>query len=67
MYLVIVNDLREENGEIRDMFSNDHSDSKNRRNLRKMTWKADEPVRGGFNSLRETVTALKKKITNGGG
>lgn len=57
---------REENGEIRDMFSNDHSNSKNRRNLRKMTCKADEPVRGYFNSLRDTVKALKK-ITDGRG
>lgn len=55
---MLVNDLREENGEIRDIFSNDRSDSKNRRNLRKMTWKADEPVRVCFNSLRETVKAI---------
>lgn len=48
--MVLVKDLREQNGKTRVVFYNEYSDSKNRRNLGKMTWKVDEPVRGYFNN-----------------
>lgn len=54
--MVQVKDLREHNGKTRVVIYNEYSDSKNRRNLGKMTWKADEPVRGYFNNpLTQTL------------
>lgn len=48
--MVLVKELREQNGKTRVVFYNEYSDSKNRRNLGKMTWKCHEPVRGYFNN-----------------